>query len=362
MYNITPYFNQKTARVKKFLFYAVLLICTVIVSAKPIKAQDAASDPGAYMNAIDNAENAMNQSYMAYVSAAAHSSRKRKIEKMRVQAVVSITDCRYKIIELPIYKGDNSLRQSSINYVQVCYKVFNDDYAHLINMEDISEQSFDGMQAYLLVQEAIDDTLKAASDRMEKAETDFAAKYNVKLVSQKTELGDKMEATGKLNKYRNNIYLIFFKCNWEDNQLAEAINKKNITKIEQTRSALDKYAIEGLAALDTLKAFENDPSLAVTCKQALTFFKKEAETQIPVFTDFFLKEEEFNKLKNATEAKADRTKQDVDAYNKAVNDFNNAVKKYNEVNNELNSSRPQIIKNWNDTEKSFLDAHTPYFK
>lgn len=51
------------------------------------------------------------------------------------------------------YNGDNSLRQSSIDYIKLCYNVFNDDYAKIINLEDIAEQSFDEMQAFLLLQE-----------------------------------------------------------------------------------------------------------------------------------------------------------------------------------------------------------------
>jgi len=337
---------------------------TVFVSSfsNHIKAQSPASDPGAYIDAINNAETDMNKTYMAYVSAAAHSSRKRKIEKMRQQAITSIIDTKGKIIELPIYKGDNSLRQSSINYVQVCYKVFNEDYAHLVNMEEISEQSFDEMQAYLLLQEATNDTLQAAGNRMTKALADFAAKYNIKLTSEKSELGDKMEANDKLSKYRDNVYLLFFKCNWEDHQLAEALSKKNVTKIEEARNALGKYATEGLTALDTLKAFENDPSMAVACRQALTFFKKEAETEINKLTDFLLKEENFEKIKKAMDAKAEHTQQDVDEYNKAVKEMNAGVNKYNQVNTDLNNNKNQIIKNWNDTEKSFTDTHTPYYK
>ncbi len=348
---------------KKLILPFFLLIVTLSVSVTRVKAQSATDDAGTYMAAITNAETDMNRTYMAYVSTAAHSSRKRKIERLRVQTVVSITDCRYKITELPLYKGDNSFRQSSLNYVLLCYKVFNEDYAHIVNMEDIAEQSYDAMQAYLLLQEATNDTLKVAMARMAKAQQDFAAKYNIKLVDQKTELDDKMDAADKLSKYHDKVYLLFFKCSWEDEQLTGAVNKKSITAIEQARNALDKYALEGMAALDTLRAFESDPSLSVACKQALAFYKKEAETQMPQVTDFFLKEENFDKIKKAMDAKGDsRTQQDVDTYNKAVNDMNAGADKYNQVNADLNNGRSQVIKNWNDTDKSFLDTHTPYYK
>ena len=325
--------------------------------------QGATADPGSYMNSISNAETGMNKAYMAYISAAAHSSRKKKIEKMRNIAVDDIINCQAAINNLSPYKGDNTLRSSSLNYVQLCYKIFNDDYVHIVNMEDITERSYDEMQAYLLLQQATNDTLEVANERMAKAEKSFAAKYHVNLVSQKTELGDKMEATNKETKYHDKVYLLFYKCNWEENQLTNAVNEKNVTKIEQDRSALDKYAKEGLAVLDTLHPFDNDASLAAACKQAIMFYKNEAETQTPAITDYFLKEESFNKFKTAMEAKSadQRTKQDVDNYNKSVNDMNAAVNTFNQTNNELNSTRNDVNNNWMNTEKQFLDTHTPYY-
>ena len=349
---------------KKIITPVLFLLMTLCAVFKQAKAQDIANNPGDYMNAIGTAETQMNKSYMAYISASAHSSRKRKIEKLRLQTVDNIVICQNTINYLPPFKGDNSFRQSSVNYVQLCYKIFNEDYVHIVDMEDIAERSYDEMQAFLLLQQATNDTLQAAVARMRKAEENFAGKYHVNMVEQKTELGDKMAAAGRLAKYRDKVFLLFYKCNWEDNQLVEAMNQKNVSKMEQVRSALDKYAIEGLAVLDTLQAYENDASLAGACKQALAFYKDEAETGAPGLTDFYLKEENFNKLKTAMEAKSssERTKQDVDNYNKAVTDMNDGVNVFNQTNANLNSGRNEINKNWGDTERTFADVHTPYYK
>jgi len=342
-------------------FLSLVIICAMIKTAK---AQDPESSPVTYMNAINGSETEMDKTYMAYISASAHSGRKRKIEKLRDKTVESIITCQTAITYLPAYKGDNSLRQSSLTYVALCYKIFNEDYAHIVNMDDIAERSYDEMQAYLLLQEATNDSLKVGNERMDKAVKGFAAKYNVTLSTEKTELGEKMEEAGRVARYRDKVYLLFYKCNWEDNQLTEAVNQKNVTKIEEVKSALDKYAKEGLKVLDTLKAFENDGSLANACQQALTFYKTEAETQVPVLTDFYLKEESFEKLKTALEAKSSdqRTQKDVDTYNSAVNDMNTAVNTFNQTNNDLNGGRNDVNNTWTATEKQFLDTHTPYYK
>src|SRR4026209_2799410 len=102
----------------------VLALSLLLPLASALTAQDL-NDPGAYMTAISNAETEMNKTYMAYLSAVAH-SKARKVEKLRQQTVESITNCKYKIIDVPFYKGDNSLRKSSITYVDMVYKVFND--------------------------------------------------------------------------------------------------------------------------------------------------------------------------------------------------------------------------------------------
>jgi len=342
--------------------FVIAIFCTTIFSN--VNAQSIETDPGAYMTAIANTKVNMDKTYLGYMSAVAHSGRAKKVEKLRQQTLQSILDCKYKIADIPYFKGDNSLRKSSMNYVDLCYKVFNDDYAHIVNMEDIIEQSFDEMQAYILLQEKTNEKLNEAADTVEKAQADFAAKYNVKIVDTKNEISQNMEITSKINHYRDQIYLIFFKCNWQDGEITKAINAKKLTGLEEARNALDNYAKEGLLALDSLNNFQGDHSLAQACKQALQFYQKTAENDLPKITDFFLKEENFNKIKKATDAKpqGSLSKQDVDAYNKAVNDYNASINSYNQLNANLNNTRNQVINNWDNAQKQFLDAHVPHMK
>src|SRR5690606_37684520 len=139
----------------------------------------------------------------------------------------------------------------SIDYIKLCYNIFNDDYGKIVNMEEIAEQSFDEMQAYILLQEKTDEKLKEAGDAIEKATAEFAAKYNVTLVNESSELGNKMEEAASLQKYSNQLYLIFFKVNWQDAMLLRAMEAKKLNEIEQTRNAMISYINEGLAILDT---------------------------------------------------------------------------------------------------------------
>jgi len=319
-------------------------------------------NPGDYMTAITKARGDMDSKYMQYVSAAAHGRRARKVEKLRQQVLDNITQSRYNTIDLPKYKGDNSLRQGSIDYILMCYRVFSEDYKKIIDIEELAEQSVDEMQAYILLQKKVGEKLHEAAAILKKNTQDFADKYNVRLIEDKSPLYDKIALAGKVDDYINNVYIQFFKSNWEDGQITNAINNKKVDNIEQARNALLRYSNEGLLALDTLKTYEGDPSLANACRQALQFYKNMAEKDMPQLTDYYLKQEEFAKIKKAYESKSNHSKDDVDNYNKAVKDINNAVNSYNQTNNKINKARTEIVNNWQDTEKRFADEHMPRYK
>ncbi len=347
----------RSANQAGMLFGALILI----VLCTTAKAQDM-NNPGDYMTAVNKARGDMDTKYMQYVSAAAHGRRARKVEKLRLEVLDNITQSRYKTTDLPLYKGDNSLRQAAIAYIQMCYIIFSEDYKKIVNMEELAEQSVDEMQAYLLLQDKINEKLNEAFSNLDKASKEFAAKYNVIINTEVSPLGAKIEAADKLNKHINAVFIAFFKANWEDNQMVKAMNDKKVNDLEQARSALLSFASEGLKSLDTVKPFEGDPSLIVACRKALQFYQQTADKDVPKLTDFYVKQEEFEKLKKSMDAKGSRTQADVDAYNKAVNDFNNSVKGFNQTNQKVNAARTQAVNDWNDTEKHFADDHMPHYR
>ena len=94
----------------------------------------------------------MNQTYMNYLSAVSHGKRARKVEKLRVKTLDAILNANGEIMGAPGYKGDKTYKQAMTEYIQICYAVFNEDYRKIVDMEEIAEQSYDGMEAYLLAQ------------------------------------------------------------------------------------------------------------------------------------------------------------------------------------------------------------------
>jgi len=343
----------------KSILFTVTLLTGLFLSAL----SQEMDNPGTYMGAISKARGEMDAKYMAYVSAAAHGRRARKVEKLRQEVLDNITECRYKTTDLPQYKGDNSLRQASIDYIKLIYIIFSEDYKKIVDVEELAEQSVDEMQAYILLQDKVNQKLHEGWDALDKATRDFAAKYNVTLTQGTSPLGQKLETAAKLDQHINSVYLAFFKCNWEDNQLVKAMNNKKVNDMEQARSALSSYAIQGLKDLDTVKPFEGDASLVASARRALQFYQQEADKDVPKLTDFYVKSAEFDKQKQSMESKGNsRTKEDVDAYNKAVKDINSAVKSFNETNQKVNGARTAAINDFNETEKKFADEHMPHYR
>jgi serine phosphatase RsbU (regulator of sigma subunit) len=162
-----------------------------------------------------------------------------------------------------------------------------------------------------------------------------------------------------MNHY-NKVYLIFFKAYKQEVYLLEAIAKKNIAGIEQNKNALQTIAEEGLQAMKSLKGYNNDPTLLIACREALKFYKSEAD-QIQFTSELILKEEAFSKMKKSFETKpaSQRTQKDVDEFNKEVNEINAVVKSYNLKNNQINKERDKALNNWNNAVKSYLDTYTP---
>ena len=285
-------------------------------------------------------------------------------KKMRVQLLEGIINSRNNVIGTAYYKGDKVLRQSRIDYLNLLYLVFNEDYAKIVNTEEIAEQSFNEMQAYLLLQEKTTEKLNDAQAKRNLATKEFALKYNVNLVEGSSEMADKIKKASDVIKYRNKVYLVFFKCNWQWNEMNKAVKNNKINDIEQGRNAVLSYAKEGMIVLDTLKNFEGDPSLANICRHAMNQYKRMAENDVPKLTDFILKTENFEKVKKSYDSKPqrDRTKQDVDNYNRAVNDMNASVNVFNSTNKYLYETQNEVVSTWQKTDKEFADQHTPYFR
>ena len=342
--------------------YLFLIIVFILLPALKSIAQDL-SNAGSYMTYIGDKEREVTKKYLNYVSAASHGKSLRKVDKLREQLINTIYETRIAVQGAPPFKGDKSLREASVTYLQLSYRVFNEDYGKIVNMEEIAEQSYDAMEAYLMAQKLATEKLDEAGKKRNQTGKEFAAKNNINLVDLGDIMDQKVKTSTRVTDYYNKIYLLFFKSYRQESYLIEALNKGNIISIEQNKNSLLKYATDGLEKLDTMDAFDSDASLKAACQRALQFYKSEAG-DVTGMTDFLLKKESFDKLQKSFNSKpaAKRTQADVDEYNKSINEMNQAGNAYNKLNNEVNKKRTNILDGWNDTVKKYWDNHMPYAK
>lgn len=341
-------------------FLPLIIFLSFISLSNQSFAQDY-DNPGQYMDVIGKQQENVSKRYMSYKSASAHGKREKKVENLRLKLMDEIQEARMNINSLPSYKGDKTYRDTAVSFMKFYYNVMNDDYTKIINMEEIAEQSYDEMEAYLLLEEKIQEKLAEANKRFGDAQKAFAQKNNINLIQDKSELGQMMEEVGGANKHYHEVYLIFFKPFIQEKNMVAAVSKENMTAMEQNRSAMLKYAQEGIAKLATVKGYKGDNALVASCKSMLNFYIKESE-KATVVNNYFLTKEKFDAIKKEMDKKSNKTKEDVDAYNKAVNEINKASQTYNANNTTMNEQRNENLNNWNKAVKTFFEDHTPRYK
>jgi hypothetical protein len=315
---------------------------------------------GQYMDFISNANQSLTIKYLTYMSAVSHGKSARKVEKRRTEVINSINDTKFSIMGMPPWKGDRTLKDTTVAYLKILYTVFNEDYGKIVNMEEIAEQSYDAMEAYLLAQQKAYEKLHEASDRQHEMQKQFAAKNNITLIENTSELEEKSKTANKVLSHCNEVYLVFFKPYKQEGYFIDAMNKKDLVGMEQDINSLKKTAEDGMEKLKSIKGYNGDPTLIAACKNMLIFYKSEAMRSASL-SDFFLKQENFDKIKKQFESKqgSKRTQQDIDQYNNAVNDMNAASNTYNATNYQLNKERADALNEWNKTYSKYMDDYMP---
>jgi len=342
---------------KPALLFVSLLLA---VSSADLHAQDF-DNSLSYMTHISTQHLNISKKFLAYASASAHGKKDKKVEVLRNKLLDEVQEAKMNIQSMPSFKTDKTYRDTAVTFMKLYYNVLNEDYSKIVNMEEVAEQSYDAMEAYMLAKEMAELKLDEANERLRMAEKRFAAANNITLQEGSSATSTMMEQFSQITKYHNEVYLIFFKPYKQEVYLMEAVEKGNITGIEQNKNALLKYAQEGLAKLAGMKPFKNDASLVNSCKKMMEFYIKEAD-KVNISSNFFLTKERFDGIKKDFDKKSNTTKEDVNAYNKAVSDVNKSTDEYNKNNNLLNGWRKDALNSWNETSDQFYDTHSPHYK
>jgi len=341
---------------KNHLLLALLFCAGISLNAQEFKT------PVDYLNYIGKEQENISRSMWKYTSAVAHSKSARRIDNTRKLLVKSIQTASKKIAALKDgYKGDIEYRNQTLEYLSISEKNINEEYDKIIDMQEVAEQSYDAMEAYIMTRDLVNKKIDAENEKAELAQKNFCAKYNITLSENTSELGQKIKISNEVFAYHTELYLIFFKANITDLYLSNAIEKNDIGGIQQNATTLIQYADEGLEKLKSIKPFGTDNSMVLITKKALEFYKKQGQQFAPKIVEFMMFNEKFENAKKSLESKADkdRTKEEIDNYNAMVKQVNKEIDNYNKINGVNFQEKNAVINQWNTTGDTFISTHVP---
>jgi hypothetical protein len=314
-----------------------------------------------YLSFIGEENQKISKSSWNYTKSVAHSKSPRKIEGDRKRLLKSIQRAMQKIKKATPFEGEETFKKTVLEYMDLRTSILKNDYAKIVDMKEVAEQSYDFMEAYILAQKLADERMQEAQETYENAQKDYAARNNIRLIDAETDLSRKMKISNEVFEHKNDVYLVFFKSNIQERFMLSALSSNDISAIQQNANALQTFAKEGMESIDTITIYKEDVSLVKATKIALQFYKNETEIEIPKMLEFFLLNEKFNAIKNAIDKKSgkDRTKKEIDDYNGMVEKMNKAVNDFNKANEKLNKERTKIINQWNEASAKFLSRHIP---
>jgi len=319
------------------------------------------TDPGEYMSYFSGEYLRIQEDMWDYTRTISHGKSARKVEKKRFELIKSTQSALSTAKKAKGFKGSTRYRDSVVSYFRIIDIVLREDYGKILNMEEISEQSYDLMEAYMMAKELASDKLTAAGDMISEEHKLFAEENNVTIIETESELSKKMDIANKVYDHYNSVYLVFFKSYKQELYLLDAIGSNDVSAIEQNRNALLDAVEEGLINLDTISKYKGDEVMIKATKELLNFYKEEAEKDVDIVLNYIDKTESFQKIKEAFDQikEKNRTQEDVDQYNNGVNEMNKAVNEYNEMNQIANEKREELINNWNRSSEKFTSTHVP---
>ncbi|WP_432670873.1 hypothetical protein [Flavobacterium sp. SM2513] len=315
-----------------------------------------------YLEFMSKESDLISQSTWKYTLAVAHSKSARKIDNTRKNLVKSIQNSKKKIENLKDgYKGDVEYRDQMIAYLDISENHINQEYDKIIDMQEVAEQSYDFMEAYILARELVNEKINAEMDQLNANQKIFANKYGVQISESKSALSEKMKISNEVFDNQTELYLIFFKANITDYNLMKATQEKDLSAIQQNATALQQFAEEGLTKLKMFKTYKNDPLLVNATKKAMEFYQKEAVELAPKIISFLMLNEKMQESSTAMNNKSpkNRTKEEVDAFNKLVNEVNKEIGTYNKLNAKFNADKSLAVAYWNNSSDSFVSKHVP---
>lgn len=339
----------------------ISIIVIVLMFNVQISAQASQNEAVQYLDELFSSFKDVKKNTWKYLKAITGGKNMMIVEKNRKNLLLELNQQKKDMKTKRGYKSDTELRDAAIKYLDLSYTVLKEDYDKILDMEEIAEQSYDFMEAYMLAREKANEKLNIVTDELQDAQTKFAQKYSITIIEgEDDKISKNIKKANEALRYYNKLYLIFFKSYKQEAYVIDAQERNDVSAMEQNINTLENFASKGLEEINTLKSFKGDVSLKSAGKQIVSFYAGEAKRDYPIIVNFYIKKDEFEKLDKIMKSKKkkDITQNEVNKYNKAAKDYNKAVNDVNAINNKMNKQRKKYLEIWNNSADKFFEKHT----
>lgn len=190
---------------KTFKSILLMLMVSTMATAQVFKT------PVEYLSYIGKEQENITRSTWKYTSAIAHSKSARRIDNTRKLLVKNIDAATQKITAITNgYNGDTEYQNQILHYLDIVKKGINEEYEKIIDMQEVSTQSYDFMEAYIMAKDMINKKMDDEFEKVKNGQNTFAQKYNITLTENNSELSKKIKISNEVFDYNTELYLIFF--------------------------------------------------------------------------------------------------------------------------------------------------------
>lgn len=283
------------------------------------------------------------------------------VESSRQNLLRELKDAKEETMLAPGFNGSDDFKNSLVSYFAVTYSILDEDYDMILDMEAISNESYDAMETYLIAKEKANEKLDEAYYHLVKAQTKYADENELIIHRlEDDEMTKKIEKTGRILAYYNKVYLIFFRVFKQESMVMEALQRDDLKDFEWSNKILEFEAKVAMEKMNQIVAFENDSSLILGANESLNFYYREATVDAEATRKYYENKKRYADGKAEYEKipQEDLTQADVDKINGIGREYNEAIKNFHSLNKALNQERVVYLNRWNSIVESFFKKHS----
>lgn len=301
----------------------IIIICilSIVASFGQDEEEYNLKNAGDYNNFIMKEMSTAVQKNFEYLSFIVHSEEYERMDAKRKEVVQQVVEARTKISQMPPLDGDTRLRDEAVAVLTEYKNAFDLDYKDIITLKKKSKDSFEAMKSYFKAEDDAEEKLNKATQRLRKAQKQYASKNNMTVVDGKAddELERKMGKAKAANSYWREIFIEYFKISEAYDRMWESLSQRKPAAIDTERKKVVKVIDSVIPIVKAKPAFNGDVEFRDQTISILEYYRKVADQQFAKITELLNKQS--------------LTQADIDSVNSIIN--------------QCNADHEQLAYNWN---------------